>query len=306
MTPLRSLTRIVVVVFALALVFGPVAGSAAPGVEVTEVGWWSRNPIATAPDGGFQVANAPDGPASVAAVRLALEGKITKAILVINEDSGVPEAAAMRVCTTTATWSAANHTWANAPAATCGAAVQLTRNATGANWTGDITSLIPAGQASVSIMIVPEATAAARPAWQVNFSQAAVSAEAQAIPAPTTTTTTSSGSGQGSGSPPPTAGATFGGPSSGSGFPAFASGPSVTAPSSNFTNNPAPVDAPGTVADVSPATNDDASLGGIAAAPARATERQPWGRLFVFVPLSVAVSIALAVARRRLDQRPTA
>ena len=60
------------VVVALALAGAAAIAAARPAgaapAAVSDVAWWSRNPLAQAPQGGFQVGAAPDGPIRVAEV----------------------------------------------------------------------------------------------------------------------------------------------------------------------------------------------------------------------------------------------
>lgn len=275
-------------------VAAPTAG-AAPGASVTETGWWSRNPFAAPPDRGFQVATAPDGPVSVSAVRIAVEGRITKATLVLNEAGGIPEAASLRVCSGPSTWNATNHAWSAAPAADCSKTVAMTRNAAGANFAADVTSLVQSAVGSATLMVVP---APGAPAWQVDFSIAIVSAEAE----PATTTTTAPATEPSSGGSDSAGGFASGGSSSGG----FAG--STPSPPNAFdfgTSAPLLPEQPpeiGTDPSLDPAPAGEGDPGtdlaaSVAPLPATGTS-QPWGRLVVFLPLSILAGAAIAYGRR--------
>lgn len=130
---------------------GPVgAGPAA------EVGWWSQSPAASAPAGGFAVADAGNQQVSVAAVRVVLPRGDHKVVLSAPEAGGAGQAlAAIRACTTTSTWKAASPgPWAEAPEAACGSYVVFQRAADGKSWRADVSSLVFGG-GDVSIMLVP-------------------------------------------------------------------------------------------------------------------------------------------------------
>lgn len=270
---------------------------AAPGAEVTETGWWSRNPFASPPARGFQVANAPDGAASVSAVRIAVEGRISKATLVINEAGGVPEAATIRACSGASSWSASDHAWAAAPASDCSKAVSMTRNAAGANFAADITPLLQGAIGSATIMIVP---GGAPLAWQVDFSIAIVSAEAE--PATTTTTTASpGGSSGGQSSAPPSGSGSFGASGSGASSSFAAPTPASNAFDFGATTPSLPseptVGSDATLDPASPADDFGSDLAATVSAPSTGAS-QPWGRLVVFLPLSILAGAAIAFGRR--------
>lgn len=273
--------------------------TAAPGAEITETGWWSRNPFADPPDRGFQVATAPDGPVSVSAIRIAIDGRVTKATLAINEAGGVPEAAALRVCAGPSGWNASEHAWASAPQADCAKTASMSRSAASGNFTADITTLLTATKGSQTVMIVP---AAGAPAWQVDFSIAILSAEVEPVP------TSSSGSSTGSSEPDASSagsGAIATGSPSGSSSPGpsanafdFAATPSFVAPAADPVGSEPTLD-PGPAADVV-----DTAANPIAAPlpPARGAS-QPWGRLIIFIPLSALAGAAITFGRRFAFER---
>lgn len=289
---------------ALTALVGLLPAQGAPGMSVTETGWWSRNPAATAPAGGFQVGTAPDGPVSTSAVRLAIEGRIDKATIILGESGGVPSAAALRACVTTGSWSATTHEWAKAPAADCTKNVALTRNATAATWTADITALVPPGATTLSVMIVP-ATGGA-PAWQVDFGLAIVSAEARPEPTTTTTTTMAASSGPSGGS---SAGFDNSGSSStpaSSAGTTFAGGSFVSDITTDAAADLALEPDPGTVPDAAAASPSDPAALGFTPAVAAPGQSAPWDRLLLFLPVAAIAGAAIAAGRRRWLDRVVA
>ena len=125
---------------AAALASAPAAR--AQGAAVVGVGWWTRQPAAGARNGGFQVANAPDGAYSEAALRVRVDSpSLTKAVLVLNEGGGLrQDSAAIQVCPTSSTWGQADPgSWDQAPQADCRRqAVKLDRNASQSTWSANV------------------------------------------------------------------------------------------------------------------------------------------------------------------------
>lgn len=138
--------------------------------RVAEVGWWTRNPAASAPADGIQVANGLDGPLSVAAVRAGDgSGSVTSAKLTLKEADGSVNAAgaSLQACPAAGTFEAkANGAFADAPKADCAAGkVALQRDAATGTWTAEVGPLLPTGTSAISI--VPAGTAV----FQVNFTK---------------------------------------------------------------------------------------------------------------------------------------
>ena len=149
---------VVVVVVAAA----PAAGA---DVIVLEVGWWTRNPAASAPTGGIDVAAAPDGPSSVAAIAVTGSDSVTKALLLFGEAGGLQQdGAGLQVCITPNPWqSGPAQAWADAPKADCAlTSVKLERNASTGSWSADVTSLLGdlEDEGRVDLMVVPANTGA--------------------------------------------------------------------------------------------------------------------------------------------------
>ena len=151
------------------VVLVPASGAQA---AVSDVGWWTRNPAASAPDGGIQVANAPDGVVSFGAVRITEDAEdVQTAALVLKEDGQGLNAsgAALEACPALGTWTAGKGTLAGAPKADCDAGrVALTRNEAG-EWTGDVTAVLVGSRPAVAI--VPAADAGV---FQVSFAAPAI------------------------------------------------------------------------------------------------------------------------------------
>ena len=124
---------------------------------ITAVGWWSANPQATAPPGGFAIQGAPDGTStSLAAIRVLVTPEpITRAALVLNEAGGLSnENAALQVCTTADPWQPVERgEITEAPAPDCTKAVPLVRSPTTKSWSADVTGLVQ-GVSEVSLMVV--------------------------------------------------------------------------------------------------------------------------------------------------------
>lgn len=137
----------------LAAVIGLAAAPAEAAVSA--VGWWTRNPTASAPEGGLQVANGLDGTLSFGAVRAVEDGvSIEKAVLTLQESGQAVNGAgaSLQACPALGTWSPGQGTFADAPKADCQAAtVALTRNAAG-QWTGDVTSVLVGGTPALAVV----------------------------------------------------------------------------------------------------------------------------------------------------------
>jgi len=141
-------------VAAATLTSAPVAGSPAAAV-----GWWTRSPVASAPAGGFEVAKAPDGALSVAAVRIDAGAAVTRGRLDLTQTEGAgDQVAAVTVCPAGDDWTpATGGDLAKAPPARCDlASVALTRGEGGA-WTADVTALLASpNRPGWSLALVPD------------------------------------------------------------------------------------------------------------------------------------------------------
>lgn len=150
--------------------------SASAGVDT--VGWFTRNPAASAPEGGIQVANAPDGVVSYGAISITEEGDtITRATLTLTEEGQGLNAsgAALRACTAAGTFTSGQGELADGPKADCTVgSVDLTRSDEGV-WTGDVTSVLTGD--SPALAVVPAEGAGI---FQVSFTAPDLAVEADA------------------------------------------------------------------------------------------------------------------------------
>jgi hypothetical protein len=168
--------RIVGALAAAAVLVLAVPHAASAGVDT--VGWFTRNPAASAPEGGVQVANAPDGVVSYAAISVTEEGDtITRATLTLKEEGqGLNAAGAtLRACPAAGTFSAGQGALADGPKADCAVgSVELTRDGEGV-WTADVTSVLTGDDAALAV--VPAEGAGV---FQVSFAAPDVAVEADA------------------------------------------------------------------------------------------------------------------------------
>lgn len=249
--------------------------------SITEVGWWTRQPNAQPTyGGGFEVARTPDGDFSVAAARVRVEATaVNKAVLILSEADGVrADSAALKVCPTSAAWSAANPgAMSAAPAPGCDRGkVPVNRNADAKRWTADV-SLLLVNEINTSLMILPDSAPGTviDPGFQVRFSNVQIEAEG-VNEAPFSSTPVESG------------------------LPA-----STSALSSDvLLAEPDPAsEAPDAVQGSSDASLSEQLASG--AAPRvlpRSTREIPWVRLFIVAPLSVLLGGAAAFGRRLLNR----
>ena len=206
---------------AVVLVIGlPTASAATRG----PVGWWTRSPAASAPDGGFTVGNAPDGPVSVAAIEVDLEDGVSSASLSFAQTGGAaPTAAQLVACIIASGFGAVEAgPIEEAPATTCSTTQAPVTSADGTTWKVDITELVGDRAGTVGVAIVPATGASGL--WDLQLDKPTL----QATAAPT------SGGSSGGRSPsvqpfPTTATTTARAPSSASTF-SMPSAPAVKAP----------------------------------------------------------------------------
>lgn len=276
------------------LVFVPMAARAQTAAAIVESGWWTQNPAPQAPAGGFEVAEGPQGPLSVAAFRVRVDATtLTQGVLTLSE-SQVVGTPALQVCPTTSNWSAASGgAYPSAPTPNCATSVAMTRNATSAVDTADIRKLVGTGPTTVSLMIVPLANAAlpAQAPFDATFSAATLLADGDIAP-PAEVSDSGSSSSSGSGSlassgfdtgsspgvaPSPDLGATP--------FPALA----TTPPPSDQVAAAAPAQEVGHF----PATGQTGLPKGHGA-------HKPWGRAPVYAIVALALGALATLARRRL------
>lgn len=180
-------------VLAFAGVTLAVAPASAEGT--TGVGWWTRSPIASAPEGGFTVGNAPDGPLSVAAVGVDLGKGVSSAQLSFEQAGGAaPGPGQLVACVIGSFESVAGGTLEEAPTTTCdGTSAAVAVN--GTTWTVNLTDLVGDSQGSAGIALVPATGSTG--VWDLQ------------LDTPTFTSTAASGTGGPSSSPTGSAGSPF-------------------------------------------------------------------------------------------------
>ena len=278
---------------------------------VSGVGWWTRNPTASAPEGGLQVANAPDGVISYGAIRVAEDGEdIESGVLTLQESDELNAAGAtLRACPAAGTWSPGQGALADGPKADCAAgSVDLTRNETG-QWTADVTSVLDGSTPAVAV--VPAEGAGV---FQVSFE------------APKLEVVTRRSSGSGSGSSTSdfdtsefTASPTTTSPSSSGGSSDSFSSGSSTFESSSATSFSAssPITTDASVAesvapsqdaavalDAAAATEDDTSGSTFTARPAAAPPLgaggNRWAQYGLFLAVAAVIGTIAGVGRNRL------
>jgi len=275
---------------AVVALFLPVAARAQTAAGIVESGWWTQNPAPNAPAGGFEVAEGPQGPLSVAAFRIRVDATtLTQGVLTLSE-SQVVGTPALQVCPTTSNWSAASGgAYSSAPTPNCATSVPMTRNAAGAADTADIRKLVGTGPITVSLMVVPLANAAVplQVPFDATFGSATLLADGDVEAQPAVDNgSSSSGSGSlgsfdstssGGVSPSPDLGATP--------FPALA----TTPPPAEEQATAAPAQQVGSF----PTT-------GQTGLPAGHGSHQPWGRAPVYAIVALAVGALATFARRAL------
>ncbi len=288
-----ALTAVVLSAMALLGLIVPWSASAETiDVGVTEVGWWSSNPIAIPqPEGGFQVVAGPDGSTqSLAAIRLSIAAVSIDSLPVhLVESSSVgADFGMLRLCSTKDAWTAANPgTLESAPTPDCTISAGLTRTTDG-SWLGDAAALAPHG-GEVSLMVLPfyqqPSPAPIGPGMVVTISGGQLTATGSNLTSTTDSTVDSSQVDSGSGADGSTID-NFGPPYGGSfGIPGAPIDPSfgsvappperVAIPSHSTTNGFA----------LTPVKSD----GGPPA---------PWIRLIILIPLSAGFGLGAARLRR--------
>lgn len=264
---------------AAVIVWTPPAGAQA---SIAATGWWTQRPGASdLPAGGFEVALYPQGPVSVAAVRV--QGSAPSALLVLTEGEQVlGETARLQACPSRDPWTPANPgAWDDAPAADCEASsVPFGRGADG-SWSADVAAMVAAGVPTIVIAPVAEFSDAEQSfTFQITFTGArlvAPGAEQSSAPPPDDS--------PGAQDPAPD--------------PSFA--PAYPAPAAPFVPAPA-VPAPAAAAQPAqgpaPEAAPDAALA-VSAQDGNTADR-PWWRLLLGVPISLAVGAGAVLLRQRL------
>lgn len=296
-------------------------GSAAAqqsGASISDVGWWTSNPTASAPEGGLAVSAGPSGTISVGAVRvLLLVDRVDTARLSLPEAGGLQaQGAQLQVCPTPNAWSAgAKQPMAAAPKAECdGGKAELTRSAEGV-WSADVSSLLTADadEREVSLMVVPAGSGSVPVGFEVRFDPPVVEAtgtsdtdggssfdtsEFTSSDASDTDSGAATGSGAGAGSGSSSFGSSFSSPAAG---PAPVAVPSFSSDQTAGTFESTPTASETAAATALEPTSPEPSV----LARARPTlvggrpSRFGQGVLFVLVSLAVGAAVGFAHARLR-------
>lgn len=163
-------------------------GSAGAAGEITDIGWWTRSPLSSAPEGGFAVGAAPDGATAVAALRVDVGGGVETLLLEVEPASDAVALGSLEVCVAPDTWAAASAgALDDAPTTVCeGASVPFARAGTGTGWRADVSSLVQSATGDVSLAVVPIAGSGTVP-YEVTFGPPAATATG-ATAAPSTPT----------------------------------------------------------------------------------------------------------------------
>lgn len=158
-------------------------GSAGAVTAVDELGWWTRNPLSSAPDGGFAAGAAPDGVTAVAAMRIDLGGGVDTLVLEVQPTTDAIALGSLEVCLTPDTWTAAAPgALDDAPLTTCGGdTVPFAR--AGDGWRSDVSSLVTGSTGVVSLGVVPTPGSGTVP-FEVTFEAPTVRSTGAVAPAP--------------------------------------------------------------------------------------------------------------------------
>lgn len=257
--------------------------------SISEFGWWTKRPGAQPVVNGFEVASGPDGEESVAAFRVNLTGSVSQATLSFVETtnpnlapvSGTP---AINVCVTTVVWAAESDAdFAKAPKQDCSAAIPMTVNAKG-GWSADVTALLTGKSGTVSLMAVPDLTAAGPldTGFNRQFGPPRVQADGTANPTPNSSSSFA--------------------PSASQQFPAtqvFPTPPPVPVPLNPNGTISAPASAP------TPTTQGNITTGaGVTIGLAHhAGDQKHWARLMLYIPLAAFLAIAYTLGRKAVIAR---
>jgi len=274
-------------VAALLLVVAYAAQGASDVARVGNVGWWSKRPAAQPIPGptSFEVASGPDGAESVAALRILIDGSVTKGTLILTEVANMGTAAIsapkIEVCITDTPWvlktNPGPYTEAPTPACDKGRS-PLVRDASG-TWTADITSMLVGSRSEVSVMVVPapDSTLPIPPTFIVDVATSRVETEGEPDVVPTTEPAVVA---------PPV------NPSGPAQTPTRPSGPAVTTPAAVVTT-------PTTTA--APAAVVPKRLGGQRLAST--SKPKHWARLIYLIPLSALLACGWVLGRKFAVER---
>ena len=300
----------------LAAVLGLAAAGPAEAA-VSGVGWWTRNPTASAPDGGLQVANAPDGVISYGAVRVSEDAEdIQSGVLTLQETEGLNAAgAALQACPAAGTWDSGQGPLADGPKADCQAgSVALTRNDAG-QWTADVTSVLVG--TSPAVAVVPATGAGV---FQVTFAAPKLDVVARAssgsssgsstsdFDASEFTAPTTSSSSSGSDSSSSDSSSTFEPSSSGSFSPTPFAASDSAASFAPVAETAAPVPDAAAALDAAAVAEDGSTEGSTfvarpAAAPPLEVGGNRWAQFGLFLLVAAVIGTLAGFGRNRLTAR---
>lgn len=320
---MRSTRRLVGLVAAGLLGSAVVTGTAvgqAPAASVSDVGWWSSSPAASAPEGGLAVSAGPSGTVSLGAVRVRLQAdRVDTARLALAEEGGLQTSGAqLQVCPTPNAWSAGpKQPMDKAPKPECDRAkAELTRSAEGV-WSADVSSLLTPSDddTEVSLMVVPAGAGAVPVGFEVRFKPPTVEATGTSDDASggssfDSSEFTSTGSSGSSGSFGSSSG--FGSegsssfPSSSFSTPSAAPVPSMSSDqmTGTFESTPTASETAAAAA-VEPPAADDATLA--RAKPTLVGGRgSRFGQGLFFIVVSAIVGVAVGVGHARFADEPAA
>jgi hypothetical protein len=161
------------------VVLSAIGASAQTAPSVVATGWWSRSPLASAPEGGLAVGAAPDGATSVSAIKVDLGGGVTNAVIALDEVSATgADLGAIVACAARNDWEPVEKgELTAAPRTDCSASpsVPVTRDASTLQWSVDLTRLLEGRTGEVTIALIPSwlpqtATAGGVAAFDVQWS----------------------------------------------------------------------------------------------------------------------------------------
>lgn len=268
-------------------------GPASAEGEVVAVGWWTRLPTASAPEGGVNVGSAPDGPNSVAAVRIDLGSGLTSLTVSATEEGGTTETATVRVCPASDVWTPAEGgALGDAPDIDCASGVAFERNDDGV-WTADVTSLVAGRTGTASIGFVADGPGGENPLAAAPSEVRYQRPSAFGVPASTTTTTSSFTTTTAGGSPTTTAAATT--PTT---RPVVTTSPPTTAASTTTVFDERPLSSTTTAP-----PDDERALRPLNTAGASSGEGRPIGEAFVLVLLAGLTGVGVAGVSKWAEAR---
>lgn len=325
----RGLALVVALAWTVAAV-ASASGPASAEEPPVEVGWWSSNPTASAPDRGLAVSAGPSGTITLAALRAPVDGaSLETATLTLTEEGGVQTSGAqLKVCATPNAWtSGPKQPSDKAPKPECDrAGAPLARTANG-TWTADVRNLLSsplAGDpATPSLMVVPAGSGTVPVGFEVRFQPPRLEVTRRAGASTSSAPSSSSDAFAEFDSPEPASAPASGPASASSSASSFSSPPSRS--SSSFEGPPlasfSPAQLSGTIEEA-PTAQDSAATEVLAAAPTPVAVAPTQARVastttpaggsrtvqalfFIVVATLVGVGVGFGHARLRPEGAPT-